>query len=295
LIYISRYYPKIKLPFAYLKLLKAYFNFFDHFTINMRNPDYLNFFKLGGYQRELSELKNKHKGERCFIIGNGPSLSKMDLSFLKDEITIGSNNIYKLFKKNSLKLDYLVFEDVEQAEIRGAEVSKLNDMSIICPLHSAHSFSFMNRILFYYIPRVKRGHSYYSEKPIYPQFSEDFAAIAHIGYTVTYIIMQLAFHLGFSEIYLIGIDHDYGQLPKLFPPGKIKITNENYELVKKCHFDENYYRIGDVIGVPWVEKQNMAYQKAREVFERNNIIIKNAGIDSKLETFDKVNLSEILN
>jgi len=40
--------------------------------------------------------------------------------------------IYKLFKKNSIKLDYLVFEDVEQAEIRGAEVSKSNDMTIIC-------------------------------------------------------------------------------------------------------------------------------------------------------------------
>jgi len=41
-------------------------------------------------------LHLKHKGrERCFVIGNGPSIRDMDLSILADEVTIGANSFYK--------------------------------------------------------------------------------------------------------------------------------------------------------------------------------------------------------
>ena len=39
--------------------------------------------------RKLGALKNSHKGERCFIVGNGPSLKNTDLSLLKNDFTIG--------------------------------------------------------------------------------------------------------------------------------------------------------------------------------------------------------------
>jgi hypothetical protein len=44
-------------------------------------------------------FRNKHKEERCDIIGNGPSVNKIDLSFLKDEIAFGMNRIYLGFEK----------------------------------------------------------------------------------------------------------------------------------------------------------------------------------------------------
>jgi hypothetical protein len=43
-------------------------------------------FKLAGHgifltnnEKRLASLKDKYKGQRCFIIGNGPSLNKIDL------------------------------------------------------------------------------------------------------------------------------------------------------------------------------------------------------------------------
>lgn len=39
----------------------------------------------------LSELKDKYQGERCFVIGNGPSLRDTDVAKLKDEFTFGMN------------------------------------------------------------------------------------------------------------------------------------------------------------------------------------------------------------
>ena len=46
----------------------------------------------------LKEYKNKYKGERCFIICNGPSLTQEDYIKLKDEYTIGMNMIFNWFE-----------------------------------------------------------------------------------------------------------------------------------------------------------------------------------------------------
>lgn len=40
--------------------------------------------------------QNKHKGQRCFVIASGPSTKQMDLSVLKNEITICVNESYKV-------------------------------------------------------------------------------------------------------------------------------------------------------------------------------------------------------
>jgi len=44
--------------------------------------------------RKLAALKDSHKGERCFLIGNGPSLRQTDLTLLKNEFTFGFNRIF---------------------------------------------------------------------------------------------------------------------------------------------------------------------------------------------------------
>ncbi len=43
--------------------------------------------------QRIRQPRNKHEGKRCFIIGNGPSLQKTDLSLLLREITFGLNRI----------------------------------------------------------------------------------------------------------------------------------------------------------------------------------------------------------
>ena len=58
-------------------------------------------------QRILT-LKDKHKGQRCFIIGNGPSLRNTDLTLLKNEITFGLNRIYLLFGQMGFTTSYFV-------------------------------------------------------------------------------------------------------------------------------------------------------------------------------------------
>jgi hypothetical protein len=48
--------------------------------------------------RRISRLQDRHRGERCVIVANGPSLNGMDLSFLRREVTIGVNKIFLGFQ-----------------------------------------------------------------------------------------------------------------------------------------------------------------------------------------------------
>ena len=61
------------------------------------NPEYLS------YISSNSKYRNLYKGKRCFILGNGPSIQKIDFSLLKDEITFCVNQISR--NKNYYKLN----------------------------------------------------------------------------------------------------------------------------------------------------------------------------------------------
>ena len=56
--------------------------------------------------RRLAALKDIHKGQRAFIIGNGPSLKQTDLTKLKNEFTFGMNRIYLLFPELGFSTTY---------------------------------------------------------------------------------------------------------------------------------------------------------------------------------------------
>jgi hypothetical protein len=92
---------------------------------------------------------------------------------------------------------------------------------------------------------------------------------------------------------VIGLDHNYGELSSLFPPGKITITEENIDLVRQCHFSKDYYKIWDKIGVPNVVLQEEAFEKAREIYELHGRQLLNATRGGCLEIFDRVNFESL--
>ena len=54
----------------------------------------------------LRKYHNRHLGKRCFVVANGPSLLKMDLGLLRDEITFGLNRIYLSFGSTDFRPSY---------------------------------------------------------------------------------------------------------------------------------------------------------------------------------------------
>ncbi len=281
----TKNFPRHKRPLGYLRLLKARHRYFVHWGLGRGLHLGLGLpHQKPGYQLFLRSLRNKYKGRRCFVIGNGPSLKDMDLSHLAGEITIGCNAIYKNFDEWGWHTNFLLFEDTEQTELRGPEIPHVHGPIKMAATYNAYAFGADEDTVFF---NARRADEYYWDT-LHPQFSQEFEHIVHLGSTVTYIGIQLAFHLGFDEVYLIGVDHSYGKLAEEFPPGKLKITKENYSLVQQCHFDPEYYKIGQVIGIPNVVLQDKAYEKAREVFDASGRRIFNAGKNSKLEAYERV-------
>src|SRR5512140_2492257 len=56
----------------------------------------------------LAEWKDKCKGQRAVIIGNGPSLNQTDLSKLRNEFTFGLNRIFLMFPRLGFSTSCLV-------------------------------------------------------------------------------------------------------------------------------------------------------------------------------------------
>jgi len=255
--------------------------------------------KQDGYQQKIANLRNKHKGKRCFIIGNGPSLKKMDLTLLKDEITIGCNAIYTHFKKMGYSTTYWIMEDVVQFEKRRKDIKNIEGSIKFAALHNAYNFKADDSTIFFNASPVFSLYNDMWRDGLIPQFSKDFSSVVYLGGTIAYIMIQLAYFLGCDTIYLIGIDHNYGILPKIFPLNNephrsVTVTEENYDQVQKCHFDKKYYKIGDSIGIPNIRMQELAYNLAKKYIEEEGRKIINAGIDSKLGVFPKVNYELVM-
>ena len=279
---------------GFLRLLFARIGYNEYYTIGRygRFGQKIRIENHHGDQDRIAAMRNRYLGKRCFILGNGPSLKKMNLDFIKDEITIGSNGIYHTFADMGFSTSFLLFEDIEQTELRSPDIRGVKGPIKMAALYNAYCISKDENTLFFNAPRSHRS-DYYWDKDLYPQFSRDFASVVHLGGTITYVALQLAYHLGCNPVYLIGVDHNYGKLPELFPPGKIEITPENVHLVRQCHFDKNYYKIGDLIGVPHVDLQNQSYSLSNDEFKRIGRSVFNAGIQSQLDIFPKVEYAKL--
>lgn len=237
--------------------------------------------RLSGNSRRLRTLQDCHRGRRGFVIGNGPSLRQVDLSKLRDDVTIASNGIFLLFGENDFRPDYYTVEDCLVAEDRAVEINRLAGITKVVPFD-----------LRAYIRRDPATvyANFIREYPQFPRFSDDFAKCAYWGGTVTFFNLQLAWYLGIREIYLVGIDHNY--LPKQ-PEDKQRgnvITSRGDD---RNHFHPDYFGAGYRWHAPRPERMEEAYREAKRFADEHGGVIRNATIGGKLEVFERVVFDEL--
>lgn len=215
---------------------------------------------------KLSQLRNKYKGKRCFIIGNGPSLKKTDLSLLKNEYTFGLNRIYLLFKELNFETTFWVCVNQLIIDQCHQEINQLNPLKFIS-WQARKSITFDPKTILI----QTKSETAFSKEPI-DGFWE--------GSTVTYVAMQLAYYLGFKQVILIGVDHNFKTKGK---PHKIIKQEEN----DPNHFSPEYFK-GMKWQLPDLVTSEMAYQIAKYEFEQDGREIIDATIGGKLNVFKKV-------
>lgn len=236
------------------------------------------FFPFGFYKnnrKKLKSLKDKYKGKRCFIICNGPSLNKIDFSLLKNEITIGMNRIYLMKNQNGFEPTYLACVDKKSQIAQFSE--DLDNLTIPC------FFNFEMRKFF-----SKKDNQMFIQGRFSPKFQTDCSKLLGNGKSVTYSAMQLAFYMGFQEVYVIGKDHSYNTTEKAGVGIKATGNEEN-------HFIKGYYKPGMNWDAPDYRAEEFNYQLAREAFVKAGRTIKNATIGGKLEVFERVDFYSLFN
>lgn len=241
------------------------------FLNNRRDSDSLRWYIR--HAGRLERFRSCHAGEDCFIIGNGPSLRTMDLSPLARYHTFGLNKIYLMLDELDLNLSYHV--SVNPLVI---EQSSKEFKSIGCP-------SFLS----YAAARPVVGdddHFYYLCTSAPCSFYEDVTKPIYEGYTVTFVALQLAFFMGFSRVFLIGVDHSFAFSGK--PNEMQRLTGADLN-----HFHPSYFANKDW-HLPDLEASEVSYYLARLFFHRNDRHIFDATVEGKLNVFPKISFQDAL-
>ena len=224
----------------------------------------------------LAALKDKYKGERCFIIGNGPSLRNTDVSKLKDEYTFGMNRIYLAFEEWGFQTTFL-------ASVNDLVIEQCVDdfLALDMPrFFSWRSHKFFPKSASENLPSFLYT-TYSGEK-----FAEDVRYRVWEGATVTNICLQLAYHMGFEQAILIGVDHSF----KSKGEANKTITSDGDD---PNHFDPRYFGKGFRWQLPDLDMSEIAYAMARVNYEKNGRKILDATIGGKLTIFDKVDYDSL--
>jgi len=233
---------------------------------------------------DITPFKNKHKSQRCFILGGGPSLRKIDPAPLKSEITFGVNGVFLIFDWLGFQPTYYTVEDWFVYEDRFDDIRKLvTRPQCFFPVQfSTAAFDRENHHYF-------RAFFEYDEHPRWPDFSRNAAKFIWSGGTITYVCMQLAFYMGFESVYLVGMDHNYSK------PGRVKTKGTEWisQGDDPNHFHPDYFGKGYRWHDPKVDRMELAYKKAKKYFEADGRKIYNATIGGCLEVFKRVDYNTL--
>ena len=229
---------------------------------------------------ELLKFKNVHEGKRCFIIGTGPSLTPSDLNKLEGEITFASNRIFEIYPKTHWRPIYYVNQDFKLIEKYAEEIKKLSVKRKFLPIEAKKFFTNQDDISYF----VLRHKDYY---PRYADFSTHIDRYVCQGFTVTYGAIQLAYYMGFSNVYLLGIDHNYSI--SLNEKG-VPVMQEN---VRDYFEGAGASNVG--LNLPRVVESTMAYMTAKRFADRHpSFNVFNATRGGKLDAFERVDLDKVL-
>lgn len=237
-------------------------------------------FEKTKYGKKLAALKDSHKGEKCFIIGNGPSLTVEDLTTLhnKNIPCFASNNILKLFEKTDWRPTYYACDDILVLKDLEERINKATDIK--------NKFIPINYHWFDNININDALYMYQSfDKDLY--FCDNIAKSLVARGTVTVTCMQLAAYMGFSEIYLLGIDHSYSKT--VDSSGKVTVDNS-----VKDYFDDEYAKTMEKKMIPNLEATTYSYVKAKEHCDKIGVKIFNATRGGKLEVYPRVDFDSIV-
>ena len=255
-------------------------------------------------QRRFKKLKNRFKGERCFVMGNGPSLNDTPLEKLEGEIVWGVNRCHLLYDRIDWRPKFYCAVDHRVTPNIAPEIDEqsrlLEDTLFFIPdqFQGLRDWRDRGNIIWTQekLQDPKMGpDGYFSTNP--PKY-------LRTPNTVTITCIQIAVYLGFNPIYLIGCDARW-IMPEGFASGVGSVRDpgtgeliEQFALTMESevdhnHFHPNYFKKGEPWSAPNVGGQIYGYSRVKEKCDKVGVEIFNATIGGDLEVFPRVDFSSL--
>lgn len=241
----------------------------------------------------LGQYQNKHKGERVFIIGNGPSLNAKDLDLIKNEYSIAMNRISLIFKQTKWRPYYYL------CVTQNAKDKKWKDDILKSIKYSRHSFIW-DKIVDYFntesnkIFKIKCiNDNTHASKPFPDLWPNNFKnGYSKYGSSM-FVAFQLAYEMGFENVYLLGTDLGFKDniLQKFFYRLGFKKLGHNFD---NNHFNKTYGTPGS--SAKDLNRNMLNFHKIVSIKSRElGFNVYNCSRGGKLEVYPRVGLKSILN
>ncbi len=222
----------------------------------------------------LKKFKGIHKGGRCFVIGNGPSLTVSDLELLKGEVTFATNGIFHIFDQTDWRPTFYMSMDNSYLDSQIDEIKQhVKGRKFLNYSCHGHGRKKEDKIVYFLI----KGPYKADRKDFYQtDVSEDISDYFAQTFSVTTTCIEFAIYMGFEEIYLIGVDNNYSFTDKT-KSNHFYSSAEGFKGV--VHYDDN---------------QVKSYELYREFALKHGCTIYNATRGGKLEVYPRVTLEDVL-
>ena len=239
-------------------------------------------FEFTRYGNSLAKLKGSHKGERCFVIGNGPSLRASDLQQIHENHvpSFGSNRIFKIFDQTDWRPHYYASEDVIILKGIQHEVEQIPAEKKFIPVN----------LRWFEGIDIKGADYFYLDYN--SELADTFGLSVNVPHcvrcraTVTTTCLQLAIYMGFSEIYLLGVDHSFAKMID-------KNGNVVLDPTIQNHFTNEYDK--DIIDQGFqIDGATEAYMSVERLSKKMGTFrVFNATRGGKLEVFERVDFDKL--
>lgn len=228
----------------------------------------------------LRKLRDRHKGETCILLANGPSLKETNWDLLRSSKfpVIGLNRIAMLTGEMGFEPDYLVVIKDLVIEQFPNDILNLSSTSFV-DFNSARSNT-----------ELRQGKDIFligSRLSLEADFSTDLTKGWYRGFTVTYAALQAIFYMGFHKVIIIGLDHNF------VTPGNAR-RNVVSEGGDPNHFHPDYFGKGIKWALPDLLGSEKYYKVAKDAFEKDSRSIIDCTKGGKCQIFNKGNLLEEL-
>lgn len=225
---------------------------------------------------KIGKWTNRYAGKKAIILCNGPSLNKVDFNLIESDVfTFGLNKINLLFDYSSFRPSCIVAVNPFVIE-QNKDFYNTTDIPLFFDSVGIRKGWINSRRNIVFL---------HSGAPL-DGFAKDCSMSINQGHTVTYVALQLAFHMGFKNVALVGADHTFATKG---PANKIVHGG----VVDESHFDPRYFS-NQKWHLPDLFESEVAYTRANNIYNAHDRKIFNCTDGGNLNIFDRLPLSDFL-